>query len=131
MEDAASFQIYRKVGDNFQGNISAYVATQIEFNDGSSPLTQTTYEYYIPTASVDPSGTVPQFNRVKSYAGTNTNNGYVQSYFYNGLDPWFVANLDPSASPGSSSYFPDHKNATGTPYKNVSFNNLGAEVASS
>lgn len=129
MEDASSFQIYRKVGDSFQGSISAYVATQIEMNDGSSPATQVSYEYFIPTAAPDASGTVPQFNRVKSYSGTNLSNGYTNSYFYNGLDPNTLFALDASASPGFISFFFNHKYATGSLYKSTAYNNLGNVIA--
>jgi hypothetical protein len=129
MEDASSFRIYRKVGDSFQGSISAYVATQIEMNDGSSPATQVTYDYYLPTAAVDASGSIPQFNRIKSYAGTNLNNGYTNSYFYNGLEPNTLFALDPSASPGLFSFFFNHKYATGSLYKSSTYNNLANIIA--
>lgn len=128
MEDATTLRIFRKVGNNFEGSISAYVATAVEFNDGSSPVNRLNFEYHLPTAAVDASGTVPHFNKVKSYRGTGTTEGYTLSYFYNGIDPSVLNTLDPGAHPA---VFANHKNATGSLYRSAVFNGSNAEVASS
>lgn len=132
MEDASSFRIFRKVGDSFQGNISLYVATQIEMNDGSSPATQVSYEYYSPTAAVDGSGNIPQFNKVRSYQGTNLDNGYSQTYFFNGLESTTIGALDGGDFPFNViGYISNHKNVTGTPYKSAAYTKLGNLISNS
>ncbi|MFN7493240.1 MAG: hypothetical protein ACK5RG_10015 [Cyclobacteriaceae bacterium] len=131
MEDASSLQIYRRVGNSFQGSISAFVATQIEMNDGTTLPTQVTYDYYTPTAAIDASGSIPQFNRVRTYQGINLNNGYSHSYFYNGLDPSTLFAIDPSAVNGLTNTFANHKFVTGSPYKSTVYNNLGNIITNS
>lgn len=125
MEDASSLQIYRRVGNSFQGAISGYVATQIEMNDGATTPTQVIYEYYTTSAGVDASGSIPQFNRVRNYQGTNLDNGYTDSYYLNGLDPNTLSIIDPSSSPGLFNFFFNHKYATGSPYKSIIYDKFG------
>jgi hypothetical protein len=130
MEDASSLKIYRKWGNSFEGSISAYVATQIEMNDGASPGTQVSYEYYLPTAAADASGTVPQFSRVKTYRGLNLSNGYTDTYFFNGLNPANFVGIDPNILPDGS-FVNKHKKATGTPYKTITYSGSNGGVLAS
>ncbi|MCA6399388.1 MAG: hypothetical protein IM588_11410 [Cytophagales bacterium] len=130
MEDASSLKIYRKWGNSFEGSISVYVATQIEMNDGASPATQVSYEYYLPTAAADASGTVPQFSRVKTYRGLNLSNGYTDTYFFNGLNPANFVGIDPNILPDGS-FVNKHKKATGTPYKTITYNGSNGGVLAS
>jgi len=133
IEDASSFKIYRKIGDNFEGSISSFAAIRAETFDAIQTR-YTTYDYAPASAAVDPSGSIPFFNRTRMIPGSNTPSskpqGYTDFFFFNGLSSTTLSALDPNAAFNGNinSYY---KAATGTPYNSYVFNMQGQLLSSS
>ncbi|MEO1022911.1 MAG: RHS repeat-associated core domain-containing protein [Bacteroidota bacterium] len=80
----SSFGLYYVSKEKVNGRTNNYPVTRVEINDGY--LTQsTTFEYTASTATMDPSGTLAQYNKVITRVGTPAE-GRTEHYFFNGLD---------------------------------------------
>jgi len=87
--DASSqLTLHRVINDDIDGNQIDYPVVRVESFDGYQ-TTYTSYDYNTPTATIDPTGTVAQYDQIKVVPGSATplSNpyGYTIHYFFNGL----------------------------------------------
>jgi hypothetical protein len=117
-------QLNRFVGDQIAGKQVDYPVITITTDDGQQKV-YTTYDYDFQTATVDPSGMVAQYHKVKVIPGSaiasSTPAGYSEIYFYNGL-----------LHPGEESMIHIPQIIwNGLPYITYSYNSSGIEVSKS
>ncbi|HLG41526.1 MAG TPA: hypothetical protein VI461_17730, partial [Chitinophagaceae bacterium] len=86
--DATYIYLHRFVNEALAGSQTDFPVTLITTNDGISN-SYFTIDYNTATASVDPSGTIAQYNEVTEIQGSslasNKPYGYTKTFFYNGL----------------------------------------------
>jgi hypothetical protein len=128
--------LVRLVNDKVQGYQTDYPVTLITANDGVQN-TYTTIAYHLPTATMDPSGTMAQYNKVtvvngistppivsgSKYLPSSVPYGYTETYFYNGL-PLPELGLPDYISSKSTKW-------TGLPYLTKAFDTNGNPVSES
>lgn len=120
MENATTLKLYRKVNDEFYGSISSFVAIRVENNDGATTR-YTNYVYDWTTASVDPTGFTPQFNKVTRITDDDSNPvtrpvGYTEAFYFNGLPSNMVSSGGEYPAIGGNSTT-TYKKLTGLNYK--------------
>jgi hypothetical protein len=110
-----SLKLYRIVNENVTGKQNDYPVTLITANDGTQNQ-YTAFDYNYLTATMDPSGSVAQYNEVTVIPGsavaTSKPYGYTKTYFYNGLT---------AAELGAGTFIVDLK-WTGIPYATKVYN---------
>lgn len=107
-ENATSIYLNRMVNEQVSGNQKDYPVTLVTVNDGINNQ-YTTVDYNVSKATVDPGGSVAQYNEVTLIPGSNTAAskpyGYTKTFFHNGLTsfdlgvPFFAADQLWAGSP--------------------------------
>ncbi|MGD8781981.1 MAG: polymorphic toxin type 50 domain-containing protein [Ignavibacteria bacterium] len=108
-----------------------YPVSYVEVN-GKHTTQCTAYDFDKSNATIDPTGNIAQYNKVKVVPGSSTASdsnppyGYTENYFMNGL-PDQVTDLTDDASNANDNY----NLLKGTPYQSKVFDADGDEVSSS
>lgn len=120
-EDGNYLKLYRIIGEDQPTNQTHYAVSRIDLNDGYETKF-TSYDYYPNYGTIDPSGSVAKYNKVRVRPGTSSGSeaihpfGYTDTYFYNGLVPSSFAKSIPDDEFGSSNAQDYYKLLTGMPY---------------
>ncbi|MBL1215605.1 MAG: hypothetical protein HND52_19720 [Ignavibacteriae bacterium] len=127
--------LYRIVNDKHTNPQQKYVVEEIQSFEGSTTKF-TSFNYFTEDATVDLSGTVAQFNKVRTRSGTNNNSesvhpyGYTDTYFYNGMsDDNFEVSYPQEL--GLNNAKDNYKLLTGAPYASRVYDKDGVLVSSS
>lgn len=118
--DQSSVTIYRKLDQQFTGKIKKWVATNMNRTVVNISSHNTYFQYNATTATIDPSGSVPQFNEIKTYpdndplASGGAYKAHTANYFFNGLPASQVGNNFPDLGGNTVA---NYKKLNGIPYR--------------
>ncbi|WP_193217882.1 MULTISPECIES: SpvB/TcaC N-terminal domain-containing protein [unclassified Imperialibacter] len=123
--DQGSITIFRKQDEQFAGTIKKWVVSQKgedkSLGQGSTDY-GSSFVYTLNTASLDPSGSIPQFNEIKTSTKARPQGGYnlidyvghTINYFFNGLPPSALGNNFPSLGGNTTA---NYRKLNGLPYR--------------
>ena len=126
---STQLELARFVSDKTTDYQIDYSVSYVTVNDGYTPRS-TAYKFDASTATIDPSGTIAQYNNAKVILGTDNPDissppyGYTKTYFMNGLSGQVTDVTESNAA--------DYYNLLkGSPYKTEIYNSTGTIVSSS
>ncbi|MFZ1288488.1 MAG: RHS repeat-associated core domain-containing protein [Melioribacteraceae bacterium] len=121
LEDSWIIKIHRVLNDKASGNQTMFAVSSIDVNDGYETK-YTSYNYFPSYGTIDPSGTVAKYNKVRVRPGTNNSSetihpfGYTDTYFFNGLIPTSHAKSIPEDEYDNTNAATNYKLLTSLPY---------------
>ncbi|MFA5669323.1 MAG: hypothetical protein WC967_08765, partial [Balneolaceae bacterium] len=125
-KNATQIVLHKILDGEVTGNIKDYPVTKLEVNNGYE-TSRVELSYDVSTATIDPSGSIAQYNKVTVENG-NTAEGRTENYFFNGLSNNALVESYPGIGPYSNAHS-NQSQVKGLLYKTKSYNSSNSLVS--